>query len=224
MLRDNFCILILIAVIVFLLFMMNRSEVEEHFEGDATSTNSTNSTSALASLVEAKTNTTASINDQLIDTTATKVNNASITNVSANAIAAQNDAVLKDILKEPEQKENIPSGIPIGISAMSSAAAFDNNADYNILNDMVKNNNALTSSDLLPDDDNNNEFNQFNIPTDYISADLLANGANKIGINTVGSSRRFASHDIRGTVHCPKFSVSPWNNSTAEPDTNIKSW
>lgn len=221
MLRDNFCILILIAVIVFLLFMMNRSEVEEHFEGDATSTNSA---SALASLVEAKTNTTASINDQLIDTTATKVNKASITNVSANAIAAQNDAVLKDILKEPEQKENIPSGIPIGISAISSAAAFDNNADYNILNDMVKNNNALTSSDLLPDDDNTNEFNQFNIPTDYISADLLANGANKIGINTVGASRRFATHDIRGTVHCPKFSVSPWNNSTAEPDTNIKSW
>ncbi len=221
MLRDNFCILILIAVIVFLLFMMNRSEVEEHFEGDATSNDPKGT---LASLVEAKTNTTTSTNDQLIDTTATKVNKASISNVSANATTAQNDAVLKDILKEPEQKENTPSGLPVGVSALSSAAAFDNNADYDILNNVSKNNNALTSSDLLPGDDGENEFNQFNIPTDYTSADLLANGANKIGVNTVGSSRRFATHDIRGTVHCPKFSVSPWNNSTADPDTNIRSW
>ena len=43
-----------------------------------------------------------------------------------------------------------------------------------------------------------------------------------IGINTVGESLKNASYDIRGTVPNPKFSVSPWNNSTYEPDYNIK--
>jgi len=43
-----------------------------------------------------------------------------------------------------------------------------------------------------------------------------------IGINTVGQSLKNASYDIRGTVANPKFSVSPWNNSTIEPDMNLK--
>ena len=41
-------------------------------------------------------------------------------------------------------------------------------------------------------------------------------------INTVGQSLKNGSHDIRGTIPNPKFSVSPWNNSTYEPDYNIK--
>ena len=43
-----------------------------------------------------------------------------------------------------------------------------------------------------------------------------------IGVNTVGQSLKNASYDIRGTIANPKFAVSPWNNSTYEPDTNIK--
>lgn len=44
-----------------------------------------------------------------------------------------------------------------------------------------------------------------------------------IGVNTVGQSLKNASYDIRGTIPNPKFTVSPWNNSTYEPDTNLKS-
>lgn len=43
-----------------------------------------------------------------------------------------------------------------------------------------------------------------------------------IGVNTVGQSLKNASYDIRGTIPNPKFTVSPWNNSTYEPDYNIK--
>ena len=43
-----------------------------------------------------------------------------------------------------------------------------------------------------------------------------------VGVDTVGQSLKNASYDIRGTVANPKFSVSPWNNSTYEPDFNIK--
>lgn len=43
-----------------------------------------------------------------------------------------------------------------------------------------------------------------------------------MGINTVGNSLRNASHDIRGDIPNPKTQVSPFNNSTIEPDTNIR--
>lgn len=43
-----------------------------------------------------------------------------------------------------------------------------------------------------------------------------------MGINTVGNSMRNATHDIRGDIPNPKIPVSPFNNSTIEPDTNIR--
>ena len=43
-----------------------------------------------------------------------------------------------------------------------------------------------------------------------------------LGVNTVGQSLKNASHDIRGIVPCPKINgVSPWGNSSIEPDYNI---
>lgn len=43
-----------------------------------------------------------------------------------------------------------------------------------------------------------------------------------MGVNTVGSSHKNGSLDYRGDIPNPKINVSPWNNSTIEPDTNIK--
>lgn len=42
-----------------------------------------------------------------------------------------------------------------------------------------------------------------------------------IGVSTVQSSLRNASHDIRGDVPNPKIQVSPWNNSTIAEDNNL---
>lgn len=50
----------------------------------------------------------------------------------------------------------------------------------------------------------------------------LINITKPIGINTIGSSMRNASYDIRGTPACPKFIVSPWNNSNIDGDVNLK--
>ena len=86
----------------------------------------------------------------------------------------------------------------------------------------VKNYNA---KDYLP-----KEINEEWFDTDFSQAKYNINDDNLInvdryiiGINTVGQSLKNASYDIRGTVANPKFSISPWNNSTIEPDYNIKS-
>lgn len=43
-----------------------------------------------------------------------------------------------------------------------------------------------------------------------------------IGVDTVGQSLKNATWDLRGTIANPKYAVSPWNNSTYEPDYNLK--
>lgn len=43
-----------------------------------------------------------------------------------------------------------------------------------------------------------------------------------MGQNTVSGSLRNPTHDIRGDIPNPKIPVSPWGNSTIEPDTNIR--
>ena len=50
----------------------------------------------------------------------------------------------------------------------------------------------------------------------------LINITKPIGINTIGSSLRNASWDLRGTPANPKHVVSPFLNSTIEPDVNLK--
>jgi hypothetical protein len=42
------------------------------------------------------------------------------------------------------------------------------------------------------------------------------------GVNTIGSTLGVRMYDIRGDLPIPKINVSPWMNSTIEPDANIK--
>lgn len=58
--------------------------------------------------------------------------------------------------------------------------------------------------------------------TKKLSGTNLIHPKTHMGVNTVGSSMKNATHDIRGDVPNPKLYVSPWNISSIEPDTNIK--
>jgi hypothetical protein len=92
--------------------------------------------------------------------------------------------------------------------------------------DMNKNNvKKYDAKDFLPKEINNKWFDtDFSQAKFNVNDDKLINTERYvIGINTVGQSLKNASYDIRGSIPNPKFSVSPWNNSTYEPDTNLKS-
>ena len=75
---------------------------------------------------------------------------------------------------------------------------------------------------LLP----NEKHNWFDVIEDTlpVKGKNLIDTQKYIGVNTVGSTKKNASLDLRGNVATPKFQVSVWNNSTIEPDFNIKSW
>ena len=98
-------------------------------------------------------------------------------------------------------------------------------ASYAGLVDINRNNvTSYNAKDFLPKEINSDWFDtDFSQAKHTLNDDKLINTERYvIGINTVGESLKNASYDIRGTVPNPKFSVSPWNNSTYEPDYNIK--
>ena len=80
------------------------------------------------------------------------------------------------------------------------------------------------AKDFLPREINDEWFEtDFSLAKYQLNDDKLINTEKYIiGINTVGQSLKNASWDIRGTIPNPKVVVSPWNNSTYEPDFNLK--
>lgn len=80
------------------------------------------------------------------------------------------------------------------------------------------------AKDYLPKEINDQWFDtDFSQAKFNINDDKLINTEKYvIGVNTVGQSLKNASYDIRGTIANPKFIVSPFNNSTYEPDYNLK--
>jgi hypothetical protein len=81
---------------------------------------------------------------------------------------------------------------------------------------------ALTSSQLLPVQKNNDWFQVPNDKFNLMQAVDIEVPEIKIGVDTVGQSRKNATYDLRAAPPCPKFVVSPWGNSTIEPDYNTR--
>ncbi len=94
-----------------------------------------------------------------------------------------------------------------------------------LMEENEKNKLKFNSGELLPKEVNNDWFE-----TDFSHAQVNVDDSNLvvtdryvIGVNTVGQSLKNPSYDIRAAPACPKFTVSPWQQSTIEPDFNIKS-
>jgi hypothetical protein len=132
----------------------------------------------------------------------------------------------------PKDESNVLSGFganDIDSLGADLQTAFDRPIPQNVNSsavDMNKNNvKKYDAKDFLPKEINNKWFDtDFSQAKFNVNDDKLINTERYvIGINTVGQSLKNASYDIRGTIPNPKFSISPWNNSTYEPDTNLKS-
>lgn len=82
-------------------------------------------------------------------------------------------------------------------------------------------NKSLISDDLLPKQ-SEDWFETPSVGTKIDDANLLADAIFRTGVDTIGSSRKNPSYDIRGNIANPKFAVSPFNNSSYEPDNNLR--
>ena len=85
----------------------------------------------------------------------------------------------------------------------------------------VPDTNKMISDDLLPKK-SEDWFETPSVGTNVEDANLLADALFRGGINTVGTTNKNASYDLRGNIPNPKIVVSPWNNSSYDPDNNIQ--
>lgn len=73
---------------------------------------------------------------------------------------------------------------------------------------------------LLPSEKNGDWFDDPYETTNIASSQLI-NIFRPVGVDTIQSTLKNPSLDLRGGEFNPKYPVSPWNNSSIEPDTNI---
>jgi len=77
--------------------------------------------------------------------------------------------------------------------------------------------NTNSPSDLLPSDNNSGWGLKPMGSGDFLGVNFL-NAGYLIGIDSVGSSLRNANQQVRSEPPNPQLVVSPWNNTTIEPD------
>ena len=106
-----------------------------------------------------------------------------------------------------------------------SVANFDENADPTGLNgnQLPKDcypKDQLTPGELLPQDPNS-KWAQVN-PSGQggLENQNFLNAGHHVGMNTVGQTLRNANYQLRSEPPNPQVKVSPWQQSTIEPDTN----
>ena len=78
--------------------------------------------------------------------------------------------------------------------------------------------NMNTPSDLLPSDNNSGWGLKPMGTGDFMGVNFL-NAGYLIGVDTIGSTLRNANQQLRSDPPNPQLIVSPWNNTTIEPDS-----
>lgn len=120
--------------------------------------------------------------------------------------------------------------LPVGQMVNDQFAGVDENkgqyAPYKqekMVADKYKPSEIFNSNNYLPSEGSHNPDWWDKVPEPVsVKNRHLINVTKPIGVGTVGSSLRNPSYDIRGSPACPKFVISPWQQSTIQPDNNLK--
>ena len=78
---------------------------------------------------------------------------------------------------------------------------------------------TVSPEDLLPNANSENIWDTPANPGDISGANFLDAG-HHLGVNTVGQSLRNANRQLRSEPPNPQVKVSPWQQTTIEPDVN----
>lgn len=76
------------------------------------------------------------------------------------------------------------------------------------------------SNNYLPKEHRDDWYEVMPEPVSVKNRNLI-NVTRPIGVNTISTTKKNASYDIRGAPPCPKYVVSPFLNSSIEPDINL---
>jgi hypothetical protein len=118
----------------------------------------------------------------------------------------------------PPSSSSPPSGANEGTFFVDYSALNASDSNLAGMPSNCTGNNTNNPSDLLPKDGNNAWGLQPMGSGDYLGVNFL-NAGYLTGIDTVGSALRNANLQVRSEPPNPQLIVSPWMNTTIEPDT-----
>uniref|UniRef100_A0A6C0ECN3 Minor capsid protein P11 C-terminal conserved region domain-containing protein n=1 Tax=viral metagenome TaxID=1070528 RepID=A0A6C0ECN3_9ZZZZ len=235
--------LIILLLVGFLIYYLTRpSNINENFSDPSIPTAKNGASHDTTLMSSAMPNEMAALMQPAYANATNIVNTSDPTNTTKKKVSsdASNANITQDMLNQiiaetetntgnPKDIFNFKPNLDTNDMGAELSAAFDK-ADVPLLTpetvNVNKNNvSQYNAKDFLPKEINDQWFDtDFSQAKFNINDDKLINTEKYIiGINTVGQSLKNASYDIRGAIPNPKYSVSPWNNSTIEADYNIKS-
>ena len=169
-----------------------------------------------ATAVNAANNATAAV---------TVANNAAVTaaNNAAAAVNTDNNAMLNNGLSSQAPSTNLANTLNVQAASEIrdefSPVQQSNNKKVPV--DCYPQN-ILDAKDLLPHDKDSEWAKNSPNTKGALGDKNLLNAGFHIGVNTVGQSLRNANRQIRSEPPNPQVKVSPWLQSTIEPDINRK--
>ena len=133
---------------------------------------------------------------------------------------------LASFYSNPSDQINVVDPMKLAESQLTNSHDADVNDFYSkrLQTDMQQTD--FNVNDFLPQDINNNWFQTDinNAKNNVDQASLIDVAKFCQGVDTIGQTLKNPSYDIRGNIPNPKIVVSPFLNSSYDPDTNIKSW
>ena len=135
-------------------------------------------------------------------------------------------------MESEEEEENVNASMGDGDENVSFKAVPENQpqaeevaenaADNTRLPSECYPKDTLTPQDLLPQDSNSTWAQTVPAGQGSLGDQNFLNAGFHVGINTVGQSLRNANLQLRSEPANPQAKVSPWLQSTIEPDVNRK--
>ena len=133
----------------------------------------------------------------------------------AEAVAEEAEAVAEEEVAEEPAAED-------GVSPRNETALTQNSVDATpgpVKGPGCVQMDTVSPEDLLPNANSENVWDTPANPGDISGANFLDAG-HHLGVNTVGQSLRNANRQLRSEPPNPQVKVSPWLQTTIEPDCN----
>ena len=149
------------------------------------------------------------------------VNNVAVENVmeepEEEGVLGETDDESADPLPSEQENNETFRTVP---EVQEEEAAAENNESAGRLPNECYPKDVLTPQDLLPQDSNSTWAQTVPAGQGSLGDQNFLNAGFHVGINTVGQSLRNANLQLRSEPANPQLKVSPWLQSTIEPDAN----
>jgi len=196
----NILIIVIVAGIAYLIYYLYNKNNENHMVKDENERYVTQETQRRVPMMQE-------------ETPNEETNFASINAKLTGAPSGLSNPIMNKI-------NTLPKGKIVGEENMEH---FSNNPDFSAERNLTSfPKDQLTAEELLPQD-NSSLWAQVNPSGEGSLKDrnFLQSGYH-IGINTVGQTLRNANMQLRSEPPCPQVRISPWLQSTIEPDVSRK--